>query len=163
MSTIAQFELWLAISVSLVVVSIVLAILITILHLRDGKDLHDWVILIVWLASAMLFFSGLGIFAYVQDLWSAPGVYTRQVGIPQAVRVEHLDFLPGTLGYSSVVRVDTDHGIYFLDGYTPIPKAGTVYAVERRKFWGTDTQVFLCRNASLVQCWPILTNLRSNT
>jgi len=163
MSTIAQFELLLAIGISLVALSVVVAILITILHMRDVKDLPDWVSLIVWLASIMLFFSGLGIFAYVQDLWGAPDVYTRQVGIPQAVRVEHLDFLPGTLGYSSVVRVDTDRGIYFLNGYTPIPKAGTVYAVERRKFWGTDTQEFLCLNASLIQCWPILTNLEWET
>ncbi|HVA55122.1 MAG TPA: hypothetical protein VNI53_04885 [Gammaproteobacteria bacterium] len=158
MSTIAQFELLLAISVSLVAVSVVLPILITILQLRHEKE-APWWLASVWFASAIVFMSGLGISAYVQDLWDAPGAYTRQVGLPQMVRIEHMDFLPGTLGYSSVVRVDTDQAIYFLDGYTPIPAAGTVYAVERRKFWGNDTQAFLCLNASLNLCWPILTNL----
>jgi len=114
---------------------------------------------LVWGVSALLFLSGLGVATYVGDLWDAPEAYTQPVGVPQAIRTEYLTFLPGSFGYASYVRVDTDHGIYFLDGYTPVPAAGTIYAVERRKFWGTDTQAFLCLNASLAPCWPILTNL----
>ena len=118
-----------------------------------------WMGPLVWGVSALLFLSGLGVATYVGDLWDAPEAYTQPVGVPQAIRTEHLTFLPGSFGYASYVRVDTDHGIYFLDGYTPVPAAGTIYAVERRKFWGTDTQAFLCLNASLAPCWPILTNL----
>jgi len=163
MSTVAQFELLLAIGISLAALSIVIAILTTIAQLRYGKNLSWWTGPVFWGASVMLFMSGLLTSACARILWDEPSTYTRQVGIPQAVQVEHLDFIAGTLGLSSVVRVDTDRGIYFLNGYTPIPKAGTIYAIERRKFWGTDTQEFLCLSASLIQCWPILTNLEWET
>lgn len=163
MSTIAQFELWLAISISLAALSVVTVILMTIAHLRYGEELSWWVEATFLGISVMSICAGFLVAIFVWSLWEEPSTYARQVGIPQAVQIEHLDFLPGTLGYDSVVRVDTDHGIYFLNGYTPIPKAGTVYAVERRKFWGTDTQEFLCLSASLIQCWPILTNLEWDT
>ena len=163
MSTIAQFELLLAIGISLAALSVVIAILMTIAHLRYGEELSWWVESIFWGISVMSLCAGFLVATCAWGLWEEPSTYTRQVGLPQVVRVEHLDFIAGTLGLSSVVRVDTDRGIYFLNGYTPIPKAGTVYAVERRKFWGTDTQEFLCLNASLIQCWPILTNLEWET
>jgi hypothetical protein len=163
MSTVAQFELLLAIGISLAALSVVVAILITILHLHHGEELTSWAGPVCWGASVMLFMLGLLVSACAGILWDEPGTYTRQVGIPQAVQIEHLDFLSGTPAYSSVVRVDTDHGIYFLDGYAPIPKAGTVYVVERRKIWGTDTQEFLCLSASLIQCWPVLTDLEWET
>ena len=162
MSMIAQFELWLAISIALTALSVVVAILMTIAHFRYREKLSWWVEATFLSISLMSLSAGYLAATFAWGLWEEPSTYTRQVGIPQIVRIEHLEFLPGTRGYDSVVRVDTDRGLYFLDGYTPIPKAGTVYAVERMKFWGTDTQVFLCRNVSLVQCWPVLTNLRSN-
>ena len=163
MSTIAQIELLLAIAISLAALSIVIAILTTIVQLRYGKNIAWWAGPTFWFTSGMLFVSGFMVATFAWGLWGEPSTYTRQVGLPQAVQVEHLDFIAGTLGFSSVVRVDTDRGIYFLNSYTPIPKAGTIYAIERRKFWGTDTQEFLCLSASLIQCWPILTNLEWDT
>jgi len=163
MSTVAQFELLLAIAISLAALSIVIAILTTIAQLRYSNDLSWWDGPTFWFASGMLFMAGFLVAIFAWGLWEEPSTYTRQVGLPQVVQIEHLDFLPGTLGYSSVVRIDTDRGIYFLNGFTPIPKVGTVYTVERQKFWGTDTQEFLCLNASLIQCWPVLTNLEWET
>ena len=159
MTAIAQFALLLAIAVFLVALSIVAAILMMISLLSHGKRLSGWAWETFWVASGTLFIEGLMVSALAAYLTDEPSAYTRQVGLPQMVRIERLDFLSGTFGHSSVVRVDTDHGIYYLDGYTPIPRAGTIYAVERRKFWGTDTHEFLCPNASLIQCWPVLTNL----
>ena len=158
MSEITQFELWFVLSVSLVAVSVVLPILITILQLRHEKEVAWW-LSVVWIASAIVFLTGLGTSTYTDVLWDASAAYTRQVGIPQAVRIEHLDFIAASQGFPGVVRVNTDHGIYFLYGYTPVPAAGTVYAVERRKFWGTDTGAFLCLNQRLIPCWPVLTKL----
>lgn len=163
MSTIAQIELLLGIAIVLAALGVVVAVLITILRLRHDEEISWWVEPILWFISLMSLLSVFPVATFAWGLWEEPSAYTRQVGLPQVVQIEHLDFLPGTLGYDSVVRIDTDHGIYFLDGYAPIPKAGTVYVVERRKFWGTDTQEFLCLNASLIQCWPVLTNLGLST
>ena len=163
MSTVTQIELLVAIAISLAALSVVTAILMIIAHMRYGEELSCWADLTFWFATCLLFIAAFIVSTLAIGLWEEPSTYTRQVGLPQAVQVEHLDFIAGTRGYDSVVRVDTDRGIYFLNGYSPIPKAGTVYAVEREKFWGTDTQVFLCLSASLIQCWPVLTNLEWST
>jgi hypothetical protein len=78
------------------------------------------------------------------------------------VEIDRLHFLSGTHRFPSVVRVDTDRGIYFLDGFAPVPTSGTVYTVERQKIWGAGTQKFLCLHANLIRCWPILMNLGSS-
>jgi len=152
MSEVTRFELWIAISASLVVVSV----LLPIVQLRYYRH-TEWSP-IVWIAATIVLFTGIiGFVPIWASLWDAPEAYTRPVGVPQAVRIDHWAFLPGDIGDLNYVRIDTDHGVYFLNGYSHVPDTGTVYAIKRRKFWGQDTQAFLCLNANRTQCWPVVT------
>jgi len=151
MSEVIHFEVWIAISASWVVISV----LLPIVQLRYYRH-AEWSP-VVWIAAGILMVAGIIGFAYVSVLWDAPEAYTRTVGSTQAVRIEHWAFLPGDLRDLSYVRIDTDHGVYFLNGYARIPRTGTVYAIERRKFWGSDTRAFLCLNANRTPCWHVVT------
>ncbi|HVA55121.1 MAG TPA: hypothetical protein VNI53_04880 [Gammaproteobacteria bacterium] len=151
MSEVTRFEVWFAISASLLVVGVLLPIVQ--LHYYRHAEWSP----VVWIAAMIVLFAGIIGFAYVGGLWDAPEAYTRAVGVPQVVRIDHWAFLPGDIGDPNYVRIDTDHGVYFLNGYATVPDTGTVYAIERRKFWGPDTQAFLCLNTYLTQCWPIVT------
>ncbi|MGA9853983.1 MAG: hypothetical protein WBR29_01750 [Gammaproteobacteria bacterium] len=149
MSEVTRFEAWITISTILVVMSLLLPIVQRVFFKKIGY----WGLL--WFA---IFFAGLICFGEVGDLWQAPEAYTQQVGEYQALHIDHFAVFSGNYVDTSEVRIDTDHGIYFLDGYAPVPSAGTVYAVVRQKFWGSDTQRFVCLTVRLIQCWPTRTD-----
>lgn len=143
------FEIWIAVPAGLMILGAVLAIL----QLRYMRDVAMWPLL--W---ALMYLVAFGGFVHAGNLWDAPGAYTQQVDKPQAVRIEHLDYLPGDFWNPRAVRVDTSQGVHFMNALIPIPNSGVVFAVKRQKFWGEATRWFLCPNQSLENCWPTLAN-----
>jgi hypothetical protein len=92
--------------------------------------------------------------AFAGNVADDPGLYTQTVGHIVPVTVSRLTFLTGVLGRTTSVRVDTDRGVYFLSAEAPVPESGTVYRVQRRKSWNSDTRTFLCSTLAARHCWP---------
>ncbi|HVA55137.1 MAG TPA: hypothetical protein VNI53_04965 [Gammaproteobacteria bacterium] len=146
MSAVIEYQLNLYSAIGLGVGGIIFMILRLIFAKRPGGWEFLWVL-------ALLFACLLGAIAWWQS--TEPGLYTRTTGSPIATTVTGLTYLNGPLGQTSRLRVDTDHGVFFLDASAPIPKTGTVYLITRERKWGTSTRTFLCLHAAGTHCWAV--------
>ena len=146
MSAAIEYQLNLYIAIGLGAGGIVLMVLRLIFAKRPGAWEYLWVL-------ALLFACVLGAIAWGQS--TEPELYTRSAGSPTAATVTGLTYLNGALGQTSQLRVDTDHGVFFLDTSAPIPKTGTVYLITRQRQWGTSTRTFMCLHAAGALCWAV--------
>ena len=146
MSAVIEYQLNLYGAIVLGAGGIVLMMLRLIFAKRPGGWEYLWIL-------ALFFACLLGAIAWGQS--TEPGLYTRTESTPTTTTVTGLTYLNGPLGQTSQVRVDTDHGVFFLDAGAPIPKTGTVYLMTRERKWGTSTRTFLCLHAAAAHCWAV--------
>jgi len=146
MSSVIEYQINLYGAIALGAGGIVFMILRLIFAKRPGGWEFLWVL-------ALLFACVLGAIAWGQS--TEPELYTRSAGSPTATTVTGLTYLNGALGQTSQLRVDTDHGVFFLDASAPIPKTGTVYLITRQRQWGTSTRTFMCLHAAGALCWAV--------
>lgn len=125
----------------------------------------SFALLLVYRGSITFVFAGLvaSLFAvmlgfFIDLNWNAAGLYQEAVGNPVRASVTHLTFFTGVTGFTDWVRVDTDQGVFFLTSVAPVPQAGTVYLVTRRKAFGDATRIFICIKPA-AGCWPTLDDL----
>lgn len=142
------YEFWLLVISASVLGAV--GVIVGGLRLRFGHRYTGWDLLLAISIPIAIMMGAIG-----NSLADDPGVYTQSLGPVVPVTVSHLTFLTGILGRTQSVRVDTDHGVYFLSADTPVPESGTIYRVQRRKTWNTDTRTFLCPTRSTTHCWPV--------